>query len=122
MASIFWLDDELGSEIYLDGIVTVIDAKNCLKQLDEVVDDNTVNAAVKQVALGDVILLNKVDLVPDERDVDKVTDRLRSINSMAKLEHTKMSKIDLGMILDLHSYDGDDVIPTQFSQDQMNGQ
>ena len=64
MASIFWLDDELGSEIYLDGIVTVIDAKNCLKQLDEVVDDNTVNAAVKQVALADVILLNKVDLVP----------------------------------------------------------
>lgn len=27
IASMFWLDDELQSDIYLDGIVTVIDAK-----------------------------------------------------------------------------------------------
>lgn len=27
IASIFWMDDELGSDIYLDGIVTLVDAK-----------------------------------------------------------------------------------------------
>jgi hypothetical protein len=27
IASIFWIDKELGSDVYLDGIVTVIDAK-----------------------------------------------------------------------------------------------
>jgi hypothetical protein len=27
IASIFWMDDDLGSEIYLDGIVTLVDAK-----------------------------------------------------------------------------------------------
>jgi G3E family GTPase len=27
IASMFWLDDQLGSDIYLDGIVTLVDAK-----------------------------------------------------------------------------------------------
>lgn len=27
IASIFWMDDDLGSDIYLDGIVTLVDAK-----------------------------------------------------------------------------------------------
>lgn len=31
MASIFWLDKELGSDVFLDGIVTVIDAKHGLQ-------------------------------------------------------------------------------------------
>uniref|UniRef100_A0A8C9VAC8 COBW domain containing n=1 Tax=Scleropages formosus TaxID=113540 RepID=A0A8C9VAC8_SCLFO len=31
VASMFWVDAELGSEIYLDGIITVIDAKYGLK-------------------------------------------------------------------------------------------
>jgi hypothetical protein len=28
IASMFWLDDGLGSDIYLDGIVTLVDAKH----------------------------------------------------------------------------------------------
>lgn len=28
IASMFWLDDGLGSELYLDGIVAVVDAKH----------------------------------------------------------------------------------------------
>lgn len=28
IASIFWLDKELGSDIFLDGIVTILDAKH----------------------------------------------------------------------------------------------
>ena len=28
IASIFWLDRELGSDIFLDGIITIIDAKH----------------------------------------------------------------------------------------------
>ena len=43
MASIFWLDEELGSDIYLDGIVTVVDAKYGLEQLREKVNCNYVS-------------------------------------------------------------------------------
>lgn len=35
IAPLFWVDDGLGSTIYLDGIVTVVDAKNIMKSLDE---------------------------------------------------------------------------------------
>ena len=121
VAAIFWMDDELGSEIYLDGIVTVVDAKNTLKQLNEVPeDDSKVNAAVKQVALADIILLNKVDLMQNDAELNKVKDRLKSINSLASLVPTQMSKIDLDKVLDLHSYDGKDIIPNQF-EEQVNG-
>ena len=31
----FWLDDELGSDLYLDGIITVVDSKYYFKHLTE---------------------------------------------------------------------------------------
>lgn len=104
IASIFWLDDELGSDIYLDGIVTVVDAKYGLKQLQEVKSDGIVNEAVRQVALADLVLVNKVDLV-DKSYLLQVTDHLRTINSLATLVETCKSKLDLNHILDLHAYD-----------------
>ena len=120
VASIFWMDDELGSDIYLDGIVTVVDAKNCIKQLAEEIpssesqDGNGVNAAVKQIALADLIILNKVDLLGCDKEVADVSNVVRNINSLARLVQTKMSKVDLDLVLDLHCYDGQDVIPEQF--------
>src|ERR1700760_1821409 len=35
IAPLFWVDEGLGSTIYLDGIVTLIDAKNILRSLDD---------------------------------------------------------------------------------------
>lgn len=35
IAPLFWLDDGLGSSIYLDGVVTLVDAKNILRSLDD---------------------------------------------------------------------------------------
>ena len=34
VASIFWLDSELESRLFLDAIVTMVDAKNIIKELD----------------------------------------------------------------------------------------
>lgn len=31
IASIFWMDDDIGSDIYLDGIVTLVDSRNIRK-------------------------------------------------------------------------------------------
>ncbi|XP_022101747.1 COBW domain-containing protein 1-like [Acanthaster planci] len=104
IASIFWLDDELGSDIYLDGIVVVVDAKYGPRHLDEVKPDGVINEAIRQVALADLVLLNKTDLVTKE-ELSDVNRQIRSINSLAKLVETQRSKIDLDMILDLHAYD-----------------
>src|ERR1700755_2254119 len=35
LAPLFWVDDGLGSTIYLDGIVTLVDAKNIITSLDD---------------------------------------------------------------------------------------
>ena len=40
LAPLFWVDDGLGSSIYLDGIVTLVDAKNILLSLDEMAPRN----------------------------------------------------------------------------------
>lgn len=69
VASVFWLDDALESALRLDGIVTLVDAKNIQRQLQRVSDENKdvghpgerpQNEAAMQVAYADRILINKV--------------------------------------------------------------
>ncbi len=106
MASLFWLDEELCSDVYLDGIVTVFDAKYGLQELrrdNEPEAGTTVNAALKQVALSDVILLNKVDLVTD---TSGVADVLKQVNAACPVIKTQRGRVNLDAVLDLHAYDG----------------
>lgn len=77
VASAFWLDEGLGGELFLDAIVTVVDARNCGAQLD-----GEHEQAAKQVACADVILLNKTDLEP-EASLDALQARLTTINPTA---------------------------------------
>lgn len=120
IAPLFWVDEGLGSTIYLDGIVTVVDAKNIVRNLDDsgglgstadagepnVTHDETLTIAHVQISHADIILLNKVDTVMT-RDLDDTKDRIRSINSLAKIEETKYSQLTKleGVVLDLHAYD-----------------
>lgn len=67
IASMFWLDEALCSEIFLDGIVTMVDAKYALQQLIAKKEDGTINEAVRQVAFADRIIVNKTDLVTSEQ-------------------------------------------------------
>ncbi|CAD5112271.1 DgyrCDS1500 [Dimorphilus gyrociliatus] len=103
IASMFWLDDELCSDIYLDGIITVTDAKYCLQHLKEVKPDNVINECIRQIALADVIILNKTDLV-DEVSLSELKNEIKIINSMSTLIETQYSKIDVGVILNLNAY------------------
>ncbi|EDV23158.1 uncharacterized protein TRIADDRAFT_58162 [Trichoplax adhaerens] len=81
IASIFWLDSELGSEIYLDGIVTLIDGKNCLRSLGEERPKGIINECVRQIALADLLIVNKTDLIEEDE----------SMNSFANIIATKRS-------------------------------
>ena len=120
VAPMFWLDDGLGSSIRLDGIVTVVDAKNILKSLDEPTAEEIPNKedhaqhvhqgplmsiAHLQISHADIILLNKTDLVSQPK-LEAVGQRICSINGLAKVIHTQQSLVsDLsGTILDLDAY------------------
>lgn len=104
IAKMFWLDDELQSLVYLDGIVTVVDAKYISLQLDAEKTDNAVNEAVTQVALADRIIINKMDLVNDV-ELQVIKDKITRINGSATIETCTRSDVSIDFVLDIHSFD-----------------
>lgn len=91
IASMFWLDDGLGSEIYLDGIVTLVDAKHIRDHMNEKKQDVMINEALKQVAIADRIVINKKDLLNDE-EMEQLKEDLASVNTVADMLVTERSK------------------------------
>lgn len=117
IAPLFWVDDGLGSTIYLDGIVTLVDAKNILLSLEDAAgkidghedhDDHgpLMTTAHVQISHADVIVINKADTVT-ESELSAVRTRIESINGLAKIHVTEKSVVPQleGFLLDLHAYD-----------------
>lgn len=130
IASMFWLDEALQSELYLDGIVTVVDAKRISSYLTIEKEDGQINEAIKQVAMADRIILNKIDLV-SSIEVEEIEMKIRTINTVAIIEKTTRAKylhssfhtqypstyhsVPIDFIFDLHSFDEHQSDPfTQF--------
>uniref|UniRef100_A0A8D9ER87 COBW domain-containing protein 1 n=1 Tax=Cacopsylla melanoneura TaxID=428564 RepID=A0A8D9ER87_9HEMI len=113
IAKVFWLDKELGSDIYLDGIVTVVDSKHIVDQIsvkDEAhssdtdkEQDSLINSAIRQIALADLIIINKVDTVSDQV-LSTVRDQITNINMSSEIIETQKCIVDLNKILDLKAY------------------
>ena len=116
LAPLFWMDEGVASTIYLDGIVTLIDAKNILRSLDDPsgkADDDEhsdehgplMTTAHVQVSHADVVVINKSDLVTEE-ELRAVRDRLESINGLARVYVTTQSVVPQleGFLLDLNAY------------------
>ncbi|KAL9612500.1 MAG: hypothetical protein Q9204_008955 [Flavoplaca sp. TL-2023a] len=123
LAPLFWVDDGLGSSIYLDGIVTLVDAKNILLSLDEPATPETVGnehehegphltTAHLQISHADVVIINKCDVVTLE-ELERVRKRVKAINGLAKMHETRFGQIPQleGVLLDLHAYDRVDAMP-----------
>ncbi|KAH0301685.1 cobW-domain-containing protein, partial [Aureobasidium melanogenum] len=128
LAPLFWVDDGLGSTIYLDGIVTLVDAKNIIRCLSEPTPSETqmdgtehahgphLSTAHLQISHADVIVINKADLV-SEAELEQVKARISSINALAKIHVTEHSKVPAleGVLLDLHAYDKVDADSIDFA-------
>lgn len=161
IASMFWLDEELNSDLYLDGVVTVVDGKNLGRHLtesgkfdnnliipteDEGNDSATlkntggvnglkVNDCQRQIALADVVVLNKIDVVGELKSpnqqaqgiIDNFADsvavnsavvaslikQIKAVNAAADVIPTVRGQVDIGTILDLHSYDAEGITRLQ---------
>jgi|MGYP002629709271 G3E family GTPase len=99
-----WVDDALledceNPSAVLDSVVTLVDAKFIIKQLEESVE------AAEQIAYADTIVLNKSDSVGKE-ELEEVKKRLENINADAKIVTTSRSMCDLSLVLDQKSYKG----------------
>lgn len=98
VAQTFFVDDDMKRRLALDGIVTVVDSKHIWDHLD------TSPEAKEQIAFADVILLNKIDLVPSS-EMERLEGRIRAINVMAKLYRTQDARIEIDRLLNIGAFD-----------------
>ncbi|KAJ1981861.1 hypothetical protein H4R34_001915 [Dimargaris verticillata] len=135
IAAMFWQNEELGSLLYLDGVITVVDAKYIRQYLTETTNDPSqrqrasdavdllytdTNEAQRQVALADRIVVNKTDLVTDT-DRAEIQTLLRKVNPAAEIYECQRSRVPIDFALDIHAYSPErlkQVIAAQSSADQ----
>lgn len=91
---------QLQQHARLDSIITLVDAENISRQLDET------KVAREQVALADFILLNKTDLASREQ-LARVEADLSAINPFARIFRTEHSTVNLKELLDVDVFDLD---------------
>lgn len=95
-----FLGTELRDLTRLDSIVTVVDAENYSLDLFNS------QAAYNQIAYGDIILMNKMDVV-DDADADLLEVKLRDIKEDARILRTDHSKVPLPLILSVGLFESD---------------
>lgn len=104
----------------IDSVVCLVDSKHVGIHLDEKKPDGNINEAENQIAFADRIVLNKLDLVSAE-ELEEVEERIRSINSFAKLVKTERSRVPLDQILNLNSFSLDKLVefdPTLMDEEE----
>jgi G3E family GTPase len=95
-----FLATDLQKVTRLDSIVTVVDSANYSLDLFNS------QAAHNQIAYGDVIILNKADLV-DEGDLDLLEVKVRDVKEGARILRTTNSQVPLPLILSVGLFESD---------------
>lgn len=116
----FFLEPDLAEAFYLDGIVTLVDAKHIGAQLDRPISAaqasdpsnrirQVLNEAAEQIAIADRLILNKTDLV-SPADVDAIEARLRLLNPLATVQRSSFSRVPLDTVLEIKAFDLEEVL------------
>lgn len=92
VAQTFFMDADIAEKSKLDAIVTVADAKFLGDRLQDSPE------AKEQIALADIVLLNKVDLV-DAPALEELKKRIRAMNPYARIIPTERCQVPLDEIL-----------------------
>jgi G3E family GTPase len=105
-----FLGSDLRDATRLDSIITLIDAENFS---DEILEGEVARA---QVVYGDILLLNKCDLVEEERLAD-VEKRLREIKADARILRSVKGDVSLPLLLSVGLFESDKVAAEQNHDD-----
>ena len=95
-----FLGTELREMTRLDSIVTMVDCSNFSLDLFNS------EAAISQIQYGDILILNKTDLV-DEADVDALEVRIRDMKQDARILRTQKSQVSIPLILSVGLFESD---------------
>ncbi|URR34466.1 GTP-binding protein [Thermosynechococcus sp. HN-54] len=95
-----FLGTDLRDLTRLDSIITVVDAENFSLDLFNS------SAAQSQIAYGDIILLNKADLVTEER-LQELERRIQEMREGARIIRTVKAQVPLPLILSVGLFESD---------------
>lgn len=97
VASTFFVSEEVRDDTRLDAFVTVVDAVNLGKNLEQSVE------AQEQVAFADIVIVNKTDLASEDQLV-RAEKLVRSLNPLARMTRAEHSKVDLSQIINVNAF------------------
>ncbi len=97
VAQTFFMDDEIAESYLLDSILTLVDAKHAMRQLDERQE------ARRQVGFADQIFISKTDLA-GVVEVEALMQRLRHMNPRAPQRKVHFGEVPLSDVFDLRGF------------------
>ena len=97
--SLTFMARELRSGTRVDSMLTVVDSE----QIDQV-DEKHRELALDQIAMADIVVLNKVDLVNDEKR-EKLANFVKSLVPRARILETTHGKVLPDLVLGVGTYD-----------------
>lgn len=103
VAQTFFVEETVSEHYLLDAVITVVDAKHSLQQL------NYSHEAEEQVGFADRILISKTDLVTPEQ-IQTLESRLRKINARAPIAYVHFGNTDINKVLDIKGFDLDTIL------------
>jgi G3E family GTPase len=97
VAQTFFIDEVISTRYLLDAVITIVDAKHAMQQLD------SNDQAQEQVGFADRLLLSKTDLV-DADHIETVSQRLNRMNPRAAVQAVHFGQTPLAEILDIRGF------------------
>lgn len=101
VAQTFFMDDEVAASFMLDAVVTVVDARHAMQQLD------AHEEAQRQIGFADKLLLSKTDLVAPQQ-VSALIARIKRMNPRAPIERAHFGQVAISEVLDLRGFNLND--------------
>jgi len=97
VAQTFFMDDEIAETYLLDSILTLVDAKHAVQQL------NDRQEARRQIGFADQIFISKSDLVSKE-ELDALMHRIKHMNPRAPQKAVHFGDVAIKEVFDLRGF------------------
>lgn len=119
-------EESTDTRVYLKTVVSVVDMDRIyreflynLKSEDESEDGDIINLIIDQIEFCNLLLLNKMDLLSDEK-IQEVKTALRDIQQKAEMIPCVQGNVDLDVLLEREDFDFDDVLASSSVQKALN--
>lgn len=110
----FLIDETVQKAFRIDGVVTLVDARFIEQQMENQEE------ACKQVAIADVILINKTDMV-DAYQKDTVSNIIKRMNNQAIIKEAVYGKTEGIDLLNLNAFSKENILTSTIEKSTLSG-